>query len=181
MDKTYFQLLETMFSEDFTMIRPATIKDVLSIVNVRLGALTTKEISGFTASEYALYSSTKKLYKMWGRENVLKDGFRIFVAEENGKIIGFVVFKIEKNYGNLDNIVVDKTNQGKGIGRALVDYVERLAKSKGCNLVKTDTSENAMGIPWKAYGFWMKMGYKDTGERLYTKYDFKEIPLMKKL
>ncbi len=49
-----------MFSEDFTMIRPATIKDVLSIVNVRLGALTTKEVSGFTASEYALYSSIKK-------------------------------------------------------------------------------------------------------------------------
>jgi hypothetical protein len=47
--------------------------------------------------------------------------------------------------------------------------------------MKTDTSENAMGVPWKAYGFWRRMGFKDTGDRLSTKYDFKEIPLIKEL
>jgi ribosomal protein S18 acetylase RimI-like enzyme len=163
------------------VIRPATVKDVSSIVNVRLDALTNREISGFTAKEYSLYSLVKKLHKMWGRENVLKDGFRVFVAEENRKIIGFVVFKIENNYGILDNIVVAKENQGKGVGRALVEYVGELAKFKDCKIIKTDTSENAKGLPWKAYGFWIRMGYKDTGERLITKYDFKEIPLIKNI
>ena len=59
-----------------------------------------------------------------------------------------------------------KDEYGKGIGRALVTYIENLVKSKGYNLMKTDTTENVNGRPWKAYGFWRKMGYRDTGERL---------------
>ena len=109
------------------------------------------------------------------------DGFEIFVAEEKGKIIGFIVFKTEHEYGCIDNIVVAKEKQGKGIGRALVAYVERIAKSRGCYLIRTDTTENADGVPWKAYSFWKRMGYKDTGERLPTDYNFKEIPLIKRL
>lgn len=163
------------------MIRPATIHDISSIVNVRLGALTDEEIAGFTASEYAIYSSVEKLRKMWDRKNILKDGFQVFVAEGKGIIIGFVVFRIDGDFGNLDNIVVAKKKQGNGVGRALVEFVEKLAISKGCTLMKTDTSENAMGVPWKAYGFWRRMGFKDNGDRLPTKYDFKEIPLLKKL
>ncbi|MCW3997395.1 MAG: GNAT family N-acetyltransferase [Candidatus Bathyarchaeota archaeon] len=111
----------------------------------------------------------------------MKDGFQVFVAEDKGIIIGFIVFRIDGDSGNLDNIVVAKKKQGKGVGRSLVEFVEGLAISKGCSLMKTDTSENVMGVPWKAYGFWRRMGYKDTGERLPTKYDFKEIPLIKKL
>jgi GNAT superfamily N-acetyltransferase len=113
--------------------------------------------------------------------NKLKDGFEVFVAEEKGKMVGFIVFKIEHDCGYIDNIVVVKEEQGKGVGGALVEYVECIAKSKGCCLMKTDTTENAYGVPWKAYGFWTRMGYEDTGERLRTDYNFKEIPLIKKL
>ncbi len=75
-----------------------------------------------------------------------------------------------------------KEEQGKGIGKALVTYIENLVKSKGYSLMKTDTSENANGVPWKAYGFWRKMRYVDTGERITMKhYDFKEISFIKKL
>ena len=111
----------------------------------------------------------------------MKDGFEVFVAENEGKMVGFIVFKTEPEVGYIDNIVVAKEEQGKGIGRALVTYAEGIAKSKGCLLVITDTSENADGVPWKAHGLWTRMGYEDTGERLPTNYDFKEIPLIKKL
>jgi len=47
--------------------------------------------------------------------------------------------------------------------------------------MKTDTVESAEGIPWKSYGFWTRIGYKDTGERLATKWDFKIIPFIKNL
>jgi ribosomal protein S18 acetylase RimI-like enzyme len=103
------------------------------------------------------------------------------VAEDEGKMVGFIVFKMERDYGHIDNIVVAKEEQGKRIGRALVAYVEGVAKSKGCYLMKTATTENADGVPWKSYGFWIRMGYEDTGERLPTNYDFKEIPLIKRL
>jgi ribosomal protein S18 acetylase RimI-like enzyme len=163
------------------VIRAAEVQDVSSIVRIRLAALTEEEIRGFSAPEFATYSSTEELRKVWNRGNRLKDGFEVFVAENEGKMVGFIVFKMERDYGYIDNIVVAKEEQGKGIGRALVMYVEDIAKSKGCHLMKTDTTENADGVPWKSYGFWTRMGYEDTGERLPTDYDFKEIPLIKRL
>ncbi len=74
-----------------------------------------------------------------------------------------------------------KQQQGKGVGKALILSVEEIARSKGAHLMRTDTTENALGKSWKSYGFWTKMGYKDTGERLPTKWEFKEIALIKNL
>jgi len=130
------------------MIRAATVKDVSSIVRIRLAVLSKEEIRGFSAPEFTTtYTSTEELRKVWSRENRLKDGFEVFVAEDEGKMVGFIVFKMERDYGYVDNIVVAKEEQGKGIGRALVAYVEGIAKSKGCYLMKTDTTENADGVP----------------------------------
>jgi len=164
------------------MIRQATVRDVSSIVRIRLATLTEKEIRGFSAPALTTtYSLTEELRKMWDRGNRLKNGFEVFVAKAEAKIVGFIVFKMEHGYGYIDNIVVSKEKQGKGIGRALVTYAEGIAKAKGCYLMKTDTTENAAGVPWKSYDFWIRMGYEDTEKRLPTEYDFKEIPLIKRL
>ena len=50
------------------VIRAATVKDVSSIVSIRLTALTEEELSGFSASEFATYSSTEELQRVWSRE-----------------------------------------------------------------------------------------------------------------
>jgi ribosomal protein S18 acetylase RimI-like enzyme len=163
------------------IVRAATIKDVSSIVRVRLGALAEEEVRGFSAPEFAITSSTKKLRKAWGKGNRLKDGFEVFLAEDEGRLVGYMMFKVEGDPGYIDDIVVAKEEQRKGIGRALVAYAEGMAKSKGCQLMKTDTTESADGVPWKSYGFWIKMGYEDAGQRLTTNYDFKEISLVKRL
>jgi GNAT superfamily N-acetyltransferase len=163
------------------VIRPALITDTASIVEVRVGALTEEELYGFVVSGDNLYSSIEKLREMWDRDNKLKNGLEVFVAEYLGQILGFIVFNMEDCDDNIDNLVVAKKEQGKGIGRALVEYIEKLAKSRGFDFITTDTTENAQGIPWKAYGFWKKMGYDDLGKRVTTSYDFKNIPLIKKL
>ena len=163
------------------VIRPASISDVVSIVKIRVGALTEEELSGFIVPGDSLYSSVDRLRQMWDRENSLKDGLEVFVADYNGNVIGFIVYNMEDCDDNIDNLVVAKQEQGKGIGRALVEYVEELAKSRGFYVITTDTTENANGVPWKAYGFWKRMSYEDTGERLTTQYCFKVIPLVKRL
>lgn len=184
-DKLFFPWQYLKLAMTSVMIHPATVRDVSSIVRIRLATLTEKEIRGFSAPALTTtYSLTEELRKMWDRGNRLKNDFEVFVAEDEGKIVGFIVFKMEHDYGYIDNIVVSKEKQGKGIGRALVAYVEGIAKSNGCYLMKTDTTENADDVPWKSYNsynFWTKIGYKDTGERLPTNYDFKEIPLIKRL
>jgi len=110
---------------------------------------------------------------------MLKDGWRVAVAKYDCRIAGFIVFGVKGECGFIENLNVAKEEQGKGVGKALVKYVENIAKASECRVMKTDTTENAEGIPWKSYGFWTKMGYRDTGERLDTKYDFKEIPFVK--
>jgi ribosomal protein S18 acetylase RimI-like enzyme len=146
-----------------------------------LGAVPEQEIKGFSSPEFALYSSIEKLRANWDKENKLKDGFEVFVAECEGKIVGFIVFKMKRNYGYIDNIVVAKEEQRKGIGKKLVASVETSAKVHGINQMRTDTTENVDGIPWRSYNFWLQIGYEDTGERLPSNYDFKVIPLIKRL
>jgi ribosomal protein S18 acetylase RimI-like enzyme len=163
------------------VIRSALITDVSSIVEVRVGAFTEEEVSGFIVPGESLYASTEKLRKMWDRENLLKDGFEVFVAECETNVVGFIVYNMKSCDDNIDNVVVAKKEQGKGVGRALVEYVEALAKYRGYDAMRTDTTENAEGVPWKSYGFWRRMGYEDTGERVATEYGFKVIPLLKKL
>jgi ribosomal protein S18 acetylase RimI-like enzyme len=163
------------------IIRNATPGDIRSIVKVSLTSATEEEVKGFSAPEWVTYSSPKNLRKAWTRDNRLKDGSEVIVAEKNGKIVGFIVFKIESDHGYIDNIDIVKDEQRKGIGRALVEHVENVAKASGHSIMKTDTTENAEGIPWKSYGFWTKIGYKDTGERLPTKWGFKTIPFVKNL
>lgn len=160
--------------------RPATINDVPIIVEIRVGAVTEDDISEFGVPEDSLYTSVKKLREMWAFENRLKDGFEVFVAEDQGRVVGFIVFTVKGN-DNIDNIVVAKDQQGIGVGRSLVEYVESLAKSRGFHVIRTDTTENSKGVAWRAYGFWIKMGYIDIGERIPSEYDFKNIPLVKKL
>ena len=163
------------------IIRKATAKDIPSIVKVRRTAFTKEEVKGFSTTKPSIYYSAEELAEAWDHDNLLKDGWEVVVAEVDQKIVGFIVFKLGRNCGYLENINIAKDMQKKGIGRALVTHVEKVAKSTGIHVMKTDTTENASGTPWKSYTFWKKLGYKDTGERLVTEYSFKEIPLLKEL
>ena len=164
-----------------TAIRPASIADIPSIVKIRLRSVREEELIGFSIPNSNLYWSNNRLKEDWIKKNKLKDGIEVFVAEKKEQIVGFIFFNINNLDDNIDNIVVSKNERKKGIGRALVEYVEGLARSRGLDIITTDTTENINGIPWKAYDFWKKMGYKDNGIRLSTKYDFKVIPLVKEL
>jgi ribosomal protein S18 acetylase RimI-like enzyme len=163
------------------LIRPASKTDIKSIVKIRLGALKEEELVGFTVPDGNLCWSIEKLKHLWDKDNRLKDNSEVFVAEGQEKVIGFIVLNMGVSEDIIDNIIVAKEEQGKGVGRALVAYVEKLVKSRGFDVITTDTTENSKGVPWKAYGFWKKMGYEDTGERISSSYDFRNIPLIKRL
>jgi len=163
------------------VIRNATYGDIPSIIEVDLSSTTKDELLGFTTPEWVTYSSPDELMKFWAEGNGLKDGSEIIVAVKDGKIIGFIVFKKERDNLYIDNLHIIRDQQRRGVGRALVTHVENVALASGYSVIKTDTTENAQGIPWKSYGFWTKMGYRDTGERLPTKWDFMIIPFVKNL
>ncbi|MEM2117896.1 MAG: GNAT family N-acetyltransferase [Candidatus Bathyarchaeia archaeon] len=162
-------------------IRKANVNDIPAIIQTRLTSTSERETEGFGAPEWMTEWSVEEWRKMWAEENKLKDGSEVLVAEKENKIVGFIVFKEEVGYVYIDDVYVTKAEQRKGVGKALVTYVEDIAVARGFSCIKTDTTENAQGIPWKSYSFWIKMGYKDTGERLPTQWSFKTIPFVKNL
>jgi GNAT superfamily N-acetyltransferase len=99
----------------------------------------------------------------------------------NKKAVGFIYFVHEKDCMAIEEVDVVKQYQGRGIGRALVEGAERSAKNKGVRCLTTGTAINSEGKPWKAYGFWVHLGYADAGERTDTGHGFKYCKLVKKL
>jgi ribosomal protein S18 acetylase RimI-like enzyme len=166
---------------DEVIIRKASVHDVRAIVQASLTSASKEETDGFAAAEWVTYSSPEELRKSWDKGNRLKDSSEVIVAEKERRIVGFIVFKMESDHVYIDNIDITKRAQRKGIGKALVTHVENIALSNGYSSIKTDTTENSDGRPWKSYWFWTKMGYQDMGERLPTKWSFKMIPLVKNL
>ena len=162
-------------------IRQARREDIPSIVETSRASTTEKEMVGFTAPEWGTFRDIEKLGGEWTTGNRLKDDYEVIVAEKKDQIVGYLVFKREQEHLYIDLVHIRKSEQGKGIGRALLEYIERLAIESGLTRIETDTVENAQGVPWKSYDFWLKMGFRDTGERLKTKWDFKTIPFVKRL
>ena len=95
-----------------------------------------------------------------------------FCAELNGKVIGFysLGFKNslwqEGHIAYVNEIVVDKSHRGKGIGTALLRTAINTAKEKGCKRIELDSAfqrEEAhqfyeeSGFEKRAYLFSMKL------------------------
>jgi GNAT superfamily N-acetyltransferase len=162
-------------------IRQARKEDIPSIVDTCRASTTEEEIVGFTAPEWGTFRDVERLRGIWKTGNRLKEDYEVIVSERRGQIVGFLVFRREQEHMYIDQINIRKSEQGKGIGRALVEYIERLAIEGGLTRIETDTTENAQGVPWKSYNFWLRMGFRDTGERLKTEWDFKTMPFVKRL
>jgi GNAT superfamily N-acetyltransferase len=160
-------------------IREARREDMPSIADTCRASTNEEEVIGFTVPEWGTFRDIKKLREIWTTGNRLNDDYEVIVSERGGQIVGFIVFKREQEFLYIDQMNVRKSEQKQGIGRALVEYVERLAIENGLARVETDTTENADGVPWNSYDFWLKMGFIDTGERLKTKWDLKTIPFVK--
>ena len=147
------------------MIRPATKLDIPSIVRCNLTAKGDEEIIGY-GSPFAqrTFASEERLGKVWGSGNEV-DGELAYVYEENGKVVAYVLIRVDPDAIELDNIDVTKDFQGKRIGEALVRFVEDLARGLAKKYVTLGTSRNQeTGKPWRSYGFWLKMGYPEDGE-----------------
>ena len=91
----------------------------------------------------------------------------IFVAEENGEIVGmmtFVTYRIPSGpKAWIEDVVVDKSKQGKGIGKALIekaiDYAGKL------NISKVDLTTAPFRIA--ANALYQKIGFKKRDTNVY--------------
>ncbi len=99
-------------------------------------------------------------------------GCELVVAEEQGEVIGTLMFVIVPNLSHralpwslVENMVVDSKHRRKGIGRLLMDYVLTGAKEAGCYKVQLLSNKSRE----EAHRFYESIGYKASAEgfRLY--------------
>ena len=90
----------------------------------------------------------------------------IHVAEENGKIIGSTTLLIEQKFihqggkvGHIEDVVVSKEFEGRGIGIKLIRSL--LEKSKGMNCYKTILDCKEELIP-----FYERIGFKQESKQM---------------
>jgi len=81
----------------------------------------------------------------------------------------------------IEEIDVRKEYQGQGVGRALVQHIEDIARRRGAELLVTGTAINREGKPWKAYWFWLHTGFTDTGERIEGPHGLRYAKLAKRI
>ncbi|WP_421385170.1 GNAT family N-acetyltransferase [Bacillus salacetis] len=79
------------------------------------------------------------------------DGF--VVLNEKEEIIGLITYIFRED--ECEIISLDSIEEGKGIGKALVQAVERAAEKRGCSSVKLVTTNDNL----KALKFYQKRGY----------------------
>jgi len=100
---------------------------------------------------------------------------RIFIAEEDGNALGCLLcklieraenpFTVEISYLLVDQISVRPEAQGRGVGKALIEQAEILAKELNVSRIQLDS----WGFNTSAHAFFEKMGFEKFNHRFWRK------------
>ncbi len=100
-------------------------------------------------------------------ELVNSDNTYIFVAEENEKIVGMltlIIYKIPTgSKAWIEDVVVDKSTQGKGIGKLLVEHAISYAKT--IDIKKINLTSNPIRVA--ANILYQKLGFTKRETNVY--------------
>lgn len=77
-------------------------------------------------------------------EDVSANPAGVFVAEEDGKVLGYISTRLDREAkkGRIPNLAVDRPAQGKGIGRQLIAHALAYFRREGMAFAMIETMEN---------------------------------------
>jgi hypoxanthine phosphoribosyltransferase/N-acetylglutamate synthase-like GNAT family acetyltransferase len=107
-------------------------------------------------------------------ENQVDLNRHTYVYELNGKICGFVSFRLDNKRIVVDNVATDKEIAKQGIGGFLMRWVEHFARHLNCQEMYLWAIEGR--IPW-----YQKMGYEQRNEKTLTLGQETFVEMAKKL
>ncbi len=91
----------------------------------------------------------------------------LYVAQEDGRIVGFVVFYPKQDHVHLENVAVIPGFQNRGIGTRLIGFVEQEAQQDGYSRIElytnTSMTENLELYP--------RLGYEQIDRRVEDGFD----------
>ncbi|MGE0357986.1 MAG: GNAT family N-acetyltransferase [Burkholderiales bacterium] len=92
-------------------------------------------------------------------EEVFASGAEMAVAEQDGRVLGVCVYRVlEKTFTGrelyCDDLVTDEAARSRGAGRAMVAFMERLARERGCDALALDSGTQRQ----QAHKFYFREG-----------------------
>jgi GNAT superfamily N-acetyltransferase len=106
-------------------------------------------------------------------ERLIIVGDRVVVAELEDQVVGLAHLHVspsieyEQPAAKLSTLVVDESHRGAGIGRALVEAMEREAGARRCALLFLTTAAQRED----AHEFYRRVGLEETGKRFAKRLD----------
>jgi len=113
--------------------------------------------------DYSEYFTNKML------EDVNKHTGIIYIAENEGRIVGFIAGMIPRQSqeesletvpskaGRITELFIDEQFRGQGIGKRLIEKMEEYFRQNGCDVSRVEVFEPNV----KAHNFYQKLGYQD--------------------
>ncbi len=83
---------------------------------------------------------------------------KVFVAENDGEILGFAIIYWSDNEINIGNLFIKDCFRNKGIGKKLLDFIIRESLKLGFRKIYANVSVSS-----KALNFYLKNGFKVEG------------------
>jgi len=86
----------------------------------------------------------------------------VWVLLLNDQLVGLVVLVRQREYMLLDNVAVAPERQGRGLGRALMDFAEAKARACGYHEIHLYTNE----VMQQNLALYKHLGYEETARQL---------------
>ncbi|MFB1081901.1 N-acetyltransferase family protein [Jeotgalibacillus sp. JSM ZJ347] len=168
-------------------IRKATLKDAAGIAKVQVDTWKTT-YRGMVPDDYLNHMSYERREEMWSK--IIGDGQVVYVAENNGEIVGFANGGEERSNkysgydGELFAIYILESYQRQGLGKKLMAPVVEDLKAKGlssmivCVLEKNDSKRfyEVLGAD-KVDTVKINFGGRDLKEAVYGWKDLEQVKL----
>ena len=92
-------------------------------------------------------------------QRVFAGGARMCVAERGGSVVGVAVYRIHENTFDgvqmyVDDLVTDETKRSQGVGKALLDHLQAIARRARCEAFTLDSGTQRQ----QAHKFYFREG-----------------------
>ncbi len=130
-----------LMSSREVVVRKAYPSDASSIFRIHLESL-----EGLDEEDYEWFTG---ILRVRSRRR------KVLVAEQDGRIIGFIIAYKYRDRAYIDSLAVDQEYRGKGIGGKLLEEMEKILVSEGVEKITLSVKKDN----YSALGFYLKKGY----------------------
>jgi ribosomal protein S18 acetylase RimI-like enzyme len=142
------------------VIRPSRLEDRERIIEICLASFYGVSIDHNIEEKFGLPKDSWQEKKRRSIEKELEKPELVFVAEEDGQVVGFITTQIDGDTGRIPNLGVDSAYRGRGLGKALIAHALDFFRQQGLKLARIETLDQ-----------------NEVGKNLYPKMGFQQVAL----